>query len=264
MNFLKPKSRFGRVYNLRPGRPVRSHVPRILASANPASLPPIFDMASQFPAPYDQGQWGTCFANATAGIIQFLTKAPTIPSRLYIAWNACTKEAEAIVKEENGITSLEDTIEPITTLGYAEESMSSAPWDYIQANLDVKPPPSVCQDAMSRIIGSYASVNPDLNVIKTTLVNGNPILFGMQVYSQFESDQCLNDGMVEYPGWFARWTQSLGGHAVVAVGWDDGKQCIHVRNSWGPNVQDHGYFWLPFSYVTDPKLRYDFWVLNLR
>jgi C1A family cysteine protease len=91
-------------------------------------------------------------------------------------------------------------------------------------------------------------------------------VFGFQVYPQFESDQCLADGIVETPSWFQRsWLgglKSLGGHAVMAVGYDDAKQMVEVRNSWGAKVQDEGYFWLPFDYITNSSLASDFWTIR--
>jgi len=54
----------------------------------------------------------------------------------------------------------------------------------------------------------------------------------------------------------------LGGHAVLAVGYDDAKQQFTIRNSWGPDVQDHGYFYMPYSYMTDDNLATDLWTIR--
>ena len=53
----------------------------------------------------------------------------------------------------------------------------------------------------------------------------------------------------------------LGGHAVVAVGYDDFKACLIVRNSWGPSWGDKGYFYLPYDYIT-PSFAADFWQIT--
>ena len=258
--FRKPHSRHGRVYNLIRD-PVLERPRRLMYAGNPANLPPSVDLSQHFPAPYDQGQWGTCYSNAAAAIVQFMGVEPSIPSRLFIAWNACVDENDT--KEENGIACLRDVLDPMTHTGFAEESMTSAPWDYVPANLDVKPPDAVFTDATKRIITGYAAVPQDIATIKASLHNGNPILFGMLVYPQFESDQCMRNGMVAYPSWFERHLgRSLGGHAVVAVGYDDAKKRVKVRNSWGPNVQDHGHFWLPYEYVLDNQMTFDLWVVN--
>jgi C1A family cysteine protease len=67
-----------------------------------------------------------------------------------------------------------------------------------------------------------------------------------------------------WPGEKAIW-----GHAIVAVGYDDGKKikntvcnrettgALLIRNSWGTGWGDKGYGWLPYDYVLN-KLAMDF------
>ena len=45
--------------------------------------------------------------------------------------------------------------------------------------------------------------------------------------------------------------QVLGGHAVLAVGYDDASQRFIVRNSWGTDWGQAGYFTMPYAYLTD-------------
>ncbi|CAK9030609.1 unnamed protein product [Durusdinium trenchii] len=54
-----------------------------------------------------------------------------------------------------------------------------------------------------------------------------------------------------------------GGHAVCAVGYDDFQQCFIVRNSWGEDWGDQGYFYMPYEYICHPQLAQDFWAINL-
>ncbi len=55
----------------------------------------------------------------------------------------------------------------------------------------------------------------------------------------------------------------LGGHAVLALGYDDAKQQFILRNSWGINTQDKGYFYIPCAYATDPQLADDFGTVRM-
>jgi C1A family cysteine protease len=55
----------------------------------------------------------------------------------------------------------------------------------------------------------------------------------------------------------------LGGHAVMAVGYDDASQWFLVRNSWGASWGMAGYFTLPYAYLTQPGLSSDFWTVRL-
>ena len=57
-----------------------------------------------------------------------------------------------------------------------------------------------------------------------------------------------------------------GGHAIVAVGYDDDRQigsekgALKIRNSWGTGWGESGYGWLPYAYV-EQGLADDFWSL---
>jgi C1A family cysteine protease len=56
--------------------------------------------------------------------------------------------------------------------------------------------------------------------------------------------------------------QMLGGHAVLAVGYDDAKQRFTVQNSWGTSWGDKGFFYMPYEYLTNPNLADDFWTMR--
>jgi C1A family cysteine protease len=57
--------------------------------------------------------------------------------------------------------------------------------------------------------------------------------------------------------------QVVGGHAVLAVGYDDKNQWFIVRNSWGVDWGMNGYFTLPYQYLLEPNLSDDFWTVRL-
>ena len=64
----------------------------------------------------------------------------------------------------------------------------------------------------------------------------------------------------------------LGGHAIVAIGFDDamkirnsicGKEttgALLIRNSWGTGWGDSGYGWLPYEYILRGMAR-DWWTI---
>ena len=54
----------------------------------------------------------------------------------------------------------------------------------------------------------------------------------------------------------------LGGHAVMAVGYDEAKQWFIVRNSWGKNWGMNGYFTMPYPYLLQRSLSSDFWTIR--
>ena len=68
---------------------------------------------------------------------------------------------------------------------------------------------------------------------------------------------------MQTPSWWTRhFTQSLGGHDMVLVGYSD-KTCRFIaRNSWGAGVMDGGYCYFEYAYLTNSALAYDFWIIN--
>jgi C1A family cysteine protease len=68
------------------------------------------------------------------------------------------------------------------------------------------------------------------------------------------------------PAWFQMPSAdetTIGGHAVLAVGYDDSKSMFIVRNSWGANWAVGGYCYMPYAYLLDDNLADDFWTVRL-
>jgi C1A family cysteine protease len=73
------------------------------------------------------------------------------------------------------------------------------------------------------------------------------------------SDQVAKTGIVPMP---SANDQVEGGHAVMALGYDDVHQWYIVRNSWGSGWGDKGYFYMPYAYMTNNNLCADFWTIR--
>jgi C1A family cysteine protease len=91
------------------------------------------------------------------------------------------------------------------------------------------------------------------------LASGYPFVFGFTVYESFESEAVASTGVVPMP---ASGERTVGDHAVVAVGYDDAKRNFIVRNSWGSDWGDKGYFYMPYEYLMASDYADDFWTIR--
>lgn len=125
----------------------------------------------------------------------------------------------------------------------------------------MKPPDPPCYvDAGKSKIVSYQRLAHNLNQMKGCLASRYPFVFGFSVYDSFESDQVATTGHAPMP---SPTEGAIGGHAVMAVGYDDANQWFIIRNSWGTGWGMAGYFTLPYAYLTDNNLADDFWTIRL-
>lgn len=222
------------------------------------SLPSSVDLRPKCPAEvYDQGQLGSCTANAIAGAIEFdqLKQKLTsfTPSRLFIYYNE--RVMEGTVNSDSG-AQIRDGIKSVGSIGACPEK----DWAYDITKFVEKPPKPAFKDAPLGKALMYQRVPQILNQMKGCLASGYPFVFGFTVYESFESDQVAKTGQVSMP---APAEKVLGGHAVLAVGYDDQPQSFIVRNSWGPQWGMKGYFVMPYAYLTDGNLADDFWTVRL-
>jgi hypothetical protein len=91
-------------------------------------------------------------------------------------------------------------------------------------------------------------------------VLGRPVIFGFTVYESFESDEVAASGIVPMPG---PGEKVLGGHCVLAVGFDDATQLALLRNSYGTEWGQAGYCQMPYAMIFDPNYSSDFHAVTL-
>jgi C1A family cysteine protease len=221
-----------------------------------ATVPLTFDMRSFCPPVYDQGQAGSCTGNATAGAIEidFIQHAQKnwIPSRLMAYYDG--RALEGTTKSDSG-AQIRDVVKCINKQGICPESL----WPYNTAKVTTKPSAKCYTDALKNKSVKYESVAQSASALEQVLYSLRPVIFGFTVYESFESAVVAASGIVPMP---AKSEAVLGGHAVLLVGYDRTKQMFLVRNSWGTGWGLAGYFWMPYAYVTSPKLASDFWVID--
>ena len=172
-----------------------------------------------------------------------------MPSRLFIYYNE--RVLEGTVNIDSG-AQIRDGIKTVAIQGACDESS----WMYNISKFKTKPTANCYKTALKDVVTKYERLI-DMTSYKTALANGYPFVFGFTVYQSFESEQAAKNGIVAMPG---KNDEPLGGHAVMAVGYDDDKKWFIVRNSWGSTWGDKGYFYLPYDYFKS-NLTSDFWVI---
>lgn len=225
--------------------------------ATVAALPPKVDLRDQCPKKvYDQGRIGSCTANAIAGAFEFdlLKQGLTdfMPSRLFIYYNE--RVIEGTVSSDSG-AQIRDGVKSVNQQGAPPET----DWSYDISKFAEKPPQNAYADATKHEAILYQRLTQTLGQLKGCLASGFPFVFGFVVYESFESQEVASSGQAPMP---QAGEKQLGGHAVLAVGYDESEQRFIVRNSWGPNWGMSGYFTLPYPYVLQGTLSSDFWTIR--
>ena len=222
-----------------------------------SALPAVVDLRPQCPPVYDQGELGSCTANAIAGAIQYdeirAGIAPTwTPSRLFIYYNE--RVLEGSIATDSG-AQIRDGIKSIAAQGVCPE----AEWPYDITRFAERPPDPAYADAVRDRVGSYMRVTQSLAQLKSCIASGFPFVFGFTVFSSFEGGDVAATGVIPLP---QPAESPIGGHAVVCVGYDDGRQAFIVRNSWGAAWGVAGYGFMPYAYLLDAGLCADFWTIR--
>lgn len=245
-----------RKYGWKPDLP--DHRDMMYSVTRIVTLPPKVDLRPGCPEVYDQGSLGSCTANAIGSAFQFgqikqNVKEAFIPSRLFIYFNE--REMEGTVNEDSG-AYIRDGIKSLVKQGVCPESE----WQY-NISIFTRKPSKTCYDhALKHQLLLYKRISPSLNQMKGCLAEGFPFVFGFSVYESFNSQQVASSGVMSMP---KKNENLLGGHAVKAVGYDDKIQMFIVKNSYSDSWGDKGYFYMPYSYISNSNLADDFWTIRL-
>lgn len=250
------------------------------ASTAQASLPATVDLRAWCSPIEDQRDLGSCTAQAGVGLIEFYERKAfgthIDASRLFLY------KATRNLLGWTGDTGayLSSTMAAMTLFGAPPEKY----WPYTTAKPGTVTPPASDFDTEPpafcyAFAQNYQSINyfrldhPGvtpanlLQRIKTYLAGNMPSMFGFTVYSSYQYSG--TNGHFPFP---CPKESTVGGHAVVAVGYDDTKKiknpicgkettgALLIRNSWGTGWGDKGYGWIPYEYVLQGQAD-DWWTL---
>jgi C1A family cysteine protease len=236
------------------------------------SLPSSVDLRKYCSPVENQGNLGSCTANAAAGVVEYFENRAfgkyLNASRLFI-YKATRNFAK--LSGDSG-AFLRSTMGTLVLFGVPPEDY----WPYTDKAPDFdKEPSAFCYAFADNYKGiKYFRHDPPnlsqdeaLGSVKKSLAAGIPSMFGFTVYNSIS--QAAKSGKIPFP---CNKETILGGHAIAAVGYDDklvitNTTCgikttgaLLIRNSWGDGWGDKGYGWLPYDYALKGAAD-DFWSL---
>lgn len=215
-----------------------------------AELPDNIDLRPRQATPrvFDQGQLGSCTANAANAVVQYVEHKANDPdwdrlSRLYTYWYS--REKIGTTGEDSG-AEIRDTFKVLAERGSPREVF----WPYEIDRFADKPPALDYRAGQHRLIEYRAIQDGSESSMQSCLAEGFPFTYGFAVYDTFWD--------IGPDGTWAGTRGSIDGyHAVCAWGFDFRAGAFGfanggwiIRNSWGLDWGDDGYFYVPRSYMS--------------
>ncbi len=203
-------------------------------------VPDKHDLSKWFPEPGDQGMQASCVGWALAYGIKSYQEAiehqrpPEGPENTF---------SPAFIYNQinrwgcQGGSNIREALELMQTYGVS--TMERFPYD--ENNCTTSPTAQAAKEAKNFTIAGWKRVEfMNEGLMKTLLVDGKPVVIGMQTDSWFRN---LDAGEVYRVASY----EGVGGHAVVVVGYDDRKGAYKIFNSWGDDWGDSGYGWIAYD-----------------
>jgi C1A family cysteine protease len=212
----------------------------------------------------NQGRLGACTGFAAEGLAEYWERQGGNTEQLSPGFIYSQELKEDGNPGQDAGSYISTAIDVLKTYGACPEAMHPyiAAADQtdpakIRAYLSTEPSAEAFKAALANRIKTAAQIR-DLDGFKKAIAAGKPVIFGIVVYKSFMNPEVKTTGVVPMP---ASNEQRLGGHAILAVGYDDAKQQVLFRNSWSEKWGDKGYGYLPYTYFKS-SLVHDAWSAN--
>jgi len=251
-------------YNVKPeNQAIDFSISYLSLHESDAILPPTKDLQAGFPLPFDQGQEGSCTGHGWAGMWDFFElmslrqNAQDLEQYEFMAnqYQSASRQFIYYCERAHEGTTHEDSGAMVSTGAWVFQNVgccSEKSWPYLMSNWAIKPSAAAyAQAAHHKIPRAYTLVTQ--SEILHCIAAGYPVVCGIYVFDELESASVAHSGILPDP---ANPNQILGGHCIVLCGYDMNKKMFKIRNSWGANWGQHGYFWASFDYVANYGLQF--------
>jgi hypothetical protein len=218
-------------------------------TANPVD---VLAIAKMFPVK-NQGSSGSCGGQAWAAYIETLKYlrdngiVPVSAHDIYShSWTPPEGAAEGdLIKDvENNGAAFESDIPSYPSPGVAP---TEAFMEYQVARVG-----QAVDNAYGQIVYDPITFGGDINSIKQAITLGNGCVIA--VYGDNQGWQTANVDPPQSKNW---------GHWLFCCSYSDSLKVVTVKNSWGTDVGDGGYFYIPYSYFTNGNVMGG-WIFQLR
>jgi hypothetical protein len=222
--------------------------------SNVSKLPSKFSLRDKMGAVWSQGDLGSCTAFATLKAYQYLV--PNFEgSKLF-------QYQQELLMDGTGLNDSGSTVSTAFASLRKNGVCSEKTWPYDLNNFTKMPPAIAVNEALLNRDLQDGVLSQNLNDMKMCLADPehqNPIVLGVILFDNFESEETLSTGIVQMPD--LKKNMPIGGHCLCCVSYDDEKQQFGMINSWGPNVMCEGFVYFPYKYILDSRLTSDLHVL---
>jgi C1A family cysteine protease len=215
------------------------------------ALPVKIDLRKDMSPVRNQGNFGSCTSFATMGLQEYLLKKQGRYTPQAPAFNWYQSRRQTGSKGKDDGVPTEFAVKMLDAYGSVPESdmpylaASKQKDETARLGFLTQQPSSVLTEKgkKNRIVTGYKTVTT-LSGVKKSLSDGMPVVLAMRVFSSMSNTP--KSGLLPMP---TSKDTFQGGHAVLAVGYDNEKRVVIVRNSWGTDWADGGYFYMPYEYL---------------
>jgi C1A family cysteine protease len=254
----EPPRKFGLTFD------ARTPKVKVVPGAISGKLPAAADLRTKLSPIDDQGRIGACTGFTMVGLAEFRARQKGNTDELSPGFIYMMELKEDGNVGKDAGSRISTGMRVLNKYGTCPEAMHpylAAADQTTPANitkyLSNLPSAEAMTAATANKIGVAKPVR-DLNGFKSALAAGQPVAFGIAVFKSFMSPEAKTTGVIPMP---ASNEEMLGGHAILAVGYDDAKKVVVFRNSWSPKWGDKGYGYLPYDYFKK-DLAGDAWTTN--